>query len=385
MDSNKYIEEGLDEYCYSHYELSQNLSKIFNIDEMSLFSFVTYLNPKSILFKKITQIAAYIGKKTDRRSHTIGRKAIIKEEEKETDRVIGSMTASFIPEIKLYFETEEISLTNNQLENIDNFLYLINSNYFAEIYKRNEEARREFLVEQLLYLITSYLRTSNKKTFDERDAKKILDTCIFIPEDLKQEIISEFKHSRSCLSIFPKYQIVRKDISGGKDSYIQAKMHSNKNRIQEWDNTSQRKYILLIEALEESEDFLEQDLGSAKDLSWEVSFLQKMAQLADTKYRHELIKISDDYSNFGFTYALIYNAMVYSVAYEIEDVTSYVIIDSFAECYDLPFDLKLRMIDDIFEQEKLDYKYHPYRTRKKESKVYSKNIIPFKTKAPNSH
>ena len=55
MDSNKYIEEGLDEYCYSHYELSQNLSKIFNIDEMSLFSFVTYLNPKSILFKKITQ------------------------------------------------------------------------------------------------------------------------------------------------------------------------------------------------------------------------------------------------------------------------------------------------------------------------------------------
>lgn len=384
MDSNKYIEEGLDEYCYSHYELSKNLSKIFNIDETSMFSFVTYLNPKSTLYKKITKLATYIGKKVDRRTHNIGRKAIIKVEQEELDRVIGSMTASFIPEIKSYLEAEEISITNHQLENIDSFLYLINSNYFTEISKRNPSARREFLVEQLLYLITSYLRTSNRKIFNETDAKKILDTCIFIPEDIKEEIILEFKHSKTHFSIPPKYQIVRKDITGGKDSYIQAKMHSNKNRIQEWDNTSDRKYILLIEALEESEDFLDQDLGSAEDLSWEVSFLQKMAQLADSKYRHELIEISDDYSNFGFTYALIFNAMVYSVAYKIEDVTSYVILASFAECYDLPFDLKLRMVDDIFEQEQLDYKYHPYRTKKIEKKVYHKNIIPFKPN-PNNH
>ena len=384
MSSSKYIDKSLDEYCFFHYELAKNLSKIFNIDEDKMFDFVTYLNPKSRLYQSLIKLTSYLSKPKIRKEHCIGRNAIIEEEKKETERVINSMTATFMKEIKATFFSEGLAMSERELENIDSFLYLINSNYFQDISNRNPKARREFWIEQLLYLITSYDKSGEREIFREIDAKKILDFCIFIPEDLKQKIVSEFKGSKSHLSIFPKYQIVRKDIAGGKDSYLQAKMHSNKNRVQEWDNTSERKYILLIEALEDSEDFLEQDLGSAKDLSWEVSFLQKMTQLADRKYRRELIETYDDYSNFGFAYALIFNAMVYSVVYGIEDVTSYVIIDSFAECSDLPFDIKLRMVDDIFEQEKLDYKYHPYRTRKKESKVYSKNIIPFKTKSPNS-
>ena len=364
------------------FELVSILSATFKLPEYQVFSLIEKVNPNSLLYKKIAKLIKKIGINKVKKQHEIGRQAIIDAEKNEFDRKLTSMTGTFLKEIEASFQEENINIPTSAIKNIDSFLYLINSNYYDEIKEKNPNLRREFLIEQLLFLITSYLKETSIFSFTEDDAKEILNKCLFIDSNLKTKILEEFISAKSKHRKNISYQIIHKDILGGKDAYLTARDQANHNRVPEWKVDNEYNYITLIEALEVCEDIEELDLGSAEDLCWDLPFIQKMMTFIHTNYKDELLQFNEEYSSFQLTSGFLLYTMAYALEEEIPEVTSDVVLASFAEWPSLPFNLKLKIIDDLFEQENLDYSYHPYRDKKPEHKAYQKKIIILK-KEPN--
>lgn len=386
MDDYEFIDEEIEDYSYSYEILARSLANILNLSEETAFSFVTHLNPESLLYKKIYKLVNFLDQRKLKSMHQIGRTAIAREEENERDHVIGQMTSNFIPEIKEYLDEEKMFLPTKTIKNIDNFLYLINANYFEAIQNRNPNARREFLIKELIHVISTYLKINNQTTFNEQDASQALETCIFIPQDLKRQIIVEFKESRTN---FENYQIVRSDVPGGKSAYIEARDNDNKanNRIPEFDINREENIITMIKATEISNDFQSLEIGSAEELSWDVHSLQRIMLHIDTNHHDELVSLDEKYSRFALTESFIFNTMVYAVLNDKDLVTADIMFKAFTDWDYLPFSLKLTVLDEIFESEDLDYSLHPYRDKKPaDSRVtYQKKIIPFKPITLNNH
>ena len=374
MAEYKKDQETLDEF-----EMIYSLSVLFKVPENVILNFITKIDINSVIYKKIVALAKKICDKKIRKLHQIGRDSTIKREEEEFERKITSMTATFKKEIKSCFERENITADETIIENIDSFLYLINSNYYDDIKSANKKIRRKFLIEQLLFQIAGYLKENDNPIFDENSAKEVLGTCIFIPQKIKKEIIKEFASSKVKNGRKITYQIKRNDIQIGKDSYLEEYNRANSNRIIEWKYDNEYNYITLIEALEVSEEFQELQIGSAKDLCWDLPFIQAMNIFIHDNYQDELLRIHEEYSNFALMGQFLFYTMAYAVEEEISEVTSDVVLASFAEWPLLPFNLKLQIIDDFFEKENLNYLEHPFRDKKPTSKPYQKKIIPLKT------
>ena len=373
-----------DQETLDEFEMMYSLSVLFKVPENIILNFITKLDSNVNFNKNIFILIKKITDKKIRELHQIGRDSTIKREEEEYDRKITSMTASFKKEITSYFERENIIVEEEMINSIDSFLYLINSNY-EEIKSVNKKMRRKFLIEQLLFQITNYLKENNNTIFDEEATKKVLDTCIFIPQEIKEEILKEFKDSKVKKGRKTTYQIKRKDIRVGKDSYLEEYERANSNRIIEWKYDNEYNYITLIEALEASEDFQELAIGSAKDLCWDLPFIQAMNIFIHDNYQDELLRMDEEYSNFALISKFLLYTMAYAVEEEISEVTSDVVLASFAEWPLLPFNLKLKIIDDLFEQEQLTYLEHPFRDKEPVHKSQQKKIIPFKVKENSSN
>lgn len=370
---------------FDEFEMIYSLSVLLKVPENIILNFITKIDISSVLYKRIVTLAEKVCNKKIRELHQIGRDSTIKREEEEYDRKITSMTASFKKEITSYFERENIIVEEEMINSIDSFLYLINSNYYEEIKSVNKKMRRKFLIEQLLFQITNYLKENNNTIFDEEATKKVLDTCIFIPQEIKEEILKEFKDSKVKKGRKTTYQIKRKDIRVGKDSYLEEYERANSNRIIEWKYDNEYNYITLIEAIEASEDFQELGIGSAKDLCWDLPFIQAMNIFIHDNYQDELLRMDEEYSNFALISQFLLYTMAYAVEEEISEVTSDVVLASFAEWPLLPFNLKLKIIDDLFEQEQLTYLEHPFRDKEPVHKSQQKKIIPFKVKENSSN
>ena len=375
MSNNQFI----DTEIIDKSELIYILSVLLKVPESRIFNLITKLDQNSFLYKKIGKFIKIIGDKKIRELHNIGRTATIKREKDEFDRKITSMTASFKKEIETHFKEENITVSETTLKNIDAFLYLVNSNYYDDIKLTNKSIRRKFLIQQLLFQISNYLKENTINTFDKEVVKEVLDTCIFIPQKIKEEILKEFADSKVKKRHKITYQIKRNDIQIGKDSYLEEYNRANSNRIIEWKYDNEYNYITLIEALEVSEEFQELQIGSAKDLCWDLPFIQAMNIFIHDNYQDDLLRMYEEYSNFNLIEQFLFYTMAYAVEEEISEVTSDVVLASFAEWPLLPFNLKLQIIDDFFEKENLTYLEHPFRDKKPTSKPYQKKIIPLKT------
>ena len=374
MSDNQREIETIDEL-----ELVYALSVILKIPETTIFNFITKLEPNKKLYYQFFKMTKKLCDKKIRELHNIGRAATIKREKDEFDRKITSMTASFKKEIETHFKEENITVSETTLKNIDAFLYLVNSNYYDDIKLTNKSIRRKFLIQQLLFQISNYLKVTDSSSFDEESVKEVLSTSIFIPNEIKKAIISEFKDSKVKHNNKTFYHIKRKDIQIGKDSYLEEYNRANSNRIIEWKYDNEYNYITLIEALEVSEEFQELQIGSAKDLCWDLPFIQAMNIFIHDNYQDDLLRMYEEYSNFGLMGQFLFYTMAYAVEEEFSEVTSDVVLASFAEWPLLPFNLKLQIIDDFFEKENLTYLEHPFRDKKPTSKPYQKKIIPLKT------
>ena len=368
MDYIEFKDEVIDEDTRS----SKSLSEFFS----SLFGF-SYLN--EVIYDKIVgRVEEYFIRKI----HQLGREAVLKEEENEHDRVIGRMTSSFRREIDDCFSKEKISLPESAKRNIDDFLYLVNANYFDDIQDRDPDTRREFLIEQLLYLIAIHIKEQDKIRFNEVDASEVLETCLFIPDDIKEAIIAEFENSKVGSGFNSHYAIIRNDISGGRIEYLAAKCEDIEYARPGFDIDNPKDFANLINEIANCEYFGALGVKDPKELTWDVSFLQRISKIIATNYRDELLSFDENFSNYDFVYSFITSSTSYAVLNNLSSVDSIAMINTFKDWEYILFDVRVEILSDIFESENIDPRLNPFITIEQE-RPYQKKIIPFKPVTEN--
>lgn len=360
----------------------------------SLLSLITgvYDSPQSLAFLTGGTIIAsplmYFGMKKlknkaddrlNRDMHHAGQIAIMFQDALEPDRHITSMTTLFLHEIIEYFEKNNIDFDDSKKMNINQFLYLINANYYEEISKRLPSLNREQLIRQVLNQIIIYLQDTKKQTFTEKEAAEVMKSCFFIPDELKKQIVTEFKKSKVGFGKQYFYEIARRDIDNSINTYLSKREEEHKGKYSRFDIDDANDYHTLIQAYA-SDDNIKENYGDPNTLDWDMELLVRIITLIGTKYRAELLELKGDkHSNFNLASSFIFNAITYALVNKKTEVGYTEMLNTFKNWSYLPFDMKLRVIDDIIEQENLSQQDHPYGL-KKTSKNSTQKIIKFPDK-----
>lgn len=288
---------------------------------------------------------------------------LMMKEAHSADHNVTKTSTIFLHELHQEQKKINVEIDDNEQMNINQFLYLINANYYDEIAKKFPDLNREEVIRRLITLILLHLEHNNKKTFDEKDAKEVLDRCLFIKQDLKEEIYKEFKKSKVKCGKQKFYEIIRKDTTASIESYQKLRETDEKNQAPDFDIEDLNQVYSLIGCYANNEDM--QELGNTF-LDWDYDFLRKILVLISTKYRQELVKeYGQEYNNLNLAGTFIYNALSYAVVNNREMVGYKEMINCFKGWNYIPFNLQLDILDDLFEQEGIPYDEHPYDIKKK--------------------
>lgn len=281
-----------------------------------------------------------------------------------SDRIINENTSVFLNEIDLKFQSNGIDLPSPQKYCLNKFLYLINANYFEEIAKNLSSLTREKLIHQLIENTVTYYKKTAKQTFDENDAKEILDYCILIRPELKEEIIKEFKSSKVKIANEIDYAIERRETKDlvEFDSFENFLISVEKNKGYNFDITSESDLNALILAATESENI--KKYGDASKLNWDMDFLQRVLTLIAADYRQQLIEYHDNYSNLSLASSFISNSITYALVNKRQEVGQREILSTFKNWRYVPFSMQDKILTKLFEEDGLDYSLHPYRERR---------------------
>ena len=290
------------------------------------------------------------------------------------DRKITSTSSFFVQEILDVFEEKNKDFPQDEIMHINQFLYLINANYYDEIHKQFPSIDREDLIRKIVEQISNYLNISNRLAFDEEDAKKVLDYCIFINRDLKEQIFKEFKKSKVKLLETYDYQIIRKDTETMAD-YI-AKFNQEKDAT--WfDADDIKHYEAIIANYEKQEYWQEEGYPSPENLKWDLEFLRTIIKTIIRDHRQELRKTNSEYTNLNLAGNYIFNAMAYAVLNNKKEVGQTELLNTFKNWNYLPFEMKLDTINTIFDENEISYDEHPLGIKKSKDKKPTQKIITF--------
>lgn len=312
----------------------------------------------------------------NRDMHHTAQLFIMMKEAHSADHNVTKTSTVFLHELHQEQQKINVEIDDNEQMNINQFLYLINANYYDEIAKKFPDLNREEVIRRLITLILLHLEHNNKKTFDEKDAKEVLDRCLFIKQDLKEEIYKEFKKSKVKFGKQKFYEIIRKDTTASIESYQKLRETDEKNQAPDFDIEDLNQVYSLIGCYVNNEDM--QELGNTC-LDWDYDFLRKILVLISTKYRQELVKeYGQEYNNLNLAGTFIYNALSYAVVNNREMVGYKEMINCFKGWNYIPFNLQLDILDDLFEQEGIPYDEHPYDIKKKRNNKAKIIQIDFK-------
>ena len=302
-----------------------------------------------------------------RDQHHTAQTYLMMTEANSVDHNVTKTTTIFLHELHQEMKKHPTKIDDDDQMNINQFLYLINANYYDEITKTFPMLNREEIVRRLILLILNYLNVNEKTTFDENDAKEILSKCLFIKHDLKEEIYKEFKKSKVKFGKKKFYEIIRKDAGPSIASYGELRREDEKNQAPNFDIEDLNQVYSLIGCYVNNEGM--QELGNTF-LDWDYDFLRRLLFLISIKYRRQLVdKHGTLHNNLNLASTFIYHALSYAVVNDREMVSYKEMINAFKNWDYIPFNLQLDILDDIFEQENIPYEEHPYGIKKKRNKT----------------
>ena len=278
------------------------------------------------------------------------------------DHNVTKSSTLFLHELHQKMNNYDTKIDDNEQMNINQFLYLINANYYDEIIKTFPMLNREEIIRRLIIVILNHLTDNNKTTFDENDAKEVLGKTIFIKQELKEQIYKEFKKSKVKFGKNKFYEIIRNDIDSSPAAYEELRRQDEMNQAPNFDIEDLNQIYSLIGCYVNNE--MMQELGNTM-LDWDYDFLRRLLVLISTKYRRQLIdEHGTRHNNLNLTSSFIYNALSYAVVNEREMVGYKEMINAFKNWDYIPFNLQLEILDDLFEQEEISYEEHPYGLKK---------------------
>lgn len=292
----------------------------------------------------------------------------------EKDRTIGKTTTNFLFEIKQTKEEFQLSIDDQSECFLNDFLYLINANYFSNIVKNIDNYSRERLVKQILNQTGLYLRENSIEHLTNKDIKNILSYCYFIPDVVKKEIIQEYCDTEVRFGNYITHAIDNRgtNISDAVSYHVEHK--KEQTLVPFFDMEKREHYQLIIQSLEHDE-YLSQ-FGDVNALDWDIDSLQQMLMIIMKDYREELIKSIDSYSNFHLACSFIDNAACYAVVNGKDKVGTKEMIATFRDWQYVPFSLRSDIVWNVMEKMNLEEE-HPFyqKPTKKKAKIISFNRL----------
>lgn len=304
--------------------------------------------------------------KRNRQHHHYCQTTLMMQHNNEIDHRITSMQSVFVREILDAFTAHGINTNKiSALEymNMNQFIYLINSNYYDKISENITNFNREKLIDMLVEKIALYYQQTNKITFDEKDAKAVLSSCFFINESIQKDIFREFKKSKSRHLKKVIYEIARNDINPNPLEYIEKSKGEREGKVSRFDIRCASNYKKLILLIAQDEG-MQEEYGTCQILNWDVEFLQKIITLIGTKYHRRMIEIYENYTNLKLAASFIELATSYAMVNKRTNVGKKEMLATFKEWSYVPFELQKEILDDLFVLEGLDYSMHPYKMTK---------------------
>lgn len=296
----------------------------------------------------------------------VNQKLVAILEMNEKDRRLSSLTANFLPEITEQLQQAELEVSEKTKHNINQFIYMINANYFDEIQEHLPTITRESLIDNLIFQIICEIERTKEKTFTSDNIKELLECCYFIPRNLKEKINQEFKNSKTKLSKDNyEYRIIRKDLKEENFEYLNKKQEQQYNRPHTFDIDNIDDYHLILNGLLSQDEYYSQ-FGDLNKLNIDLEQVKEIMIIITKKFKKELIENDPEYRNLDLVVSFINNLIIYLLVNNKNSVDIKEILSTFKEWDYVPINMKINMIDEIFANKKLDYSINPYRSKEKE-------------------
>lgn len=281
---------------------------------------------------------------------------------------INNMTPFFTDMISKKSEEHKIILDDCDIQNINQFLYMINANYYELIvssYKVNTDRfkTREDVLREILESILRNMETRENYSFDDTNVPEVLATCLFIKEEVKKEIISEFKNSK-VPSVLGKsrYIIERKDIKIENIEKEYDKKYSEVNKDDlSFDIYEKDSYKIVIDKISEMDHYKE--LGNVDNLTWNIDALMDICISIIDKYNSDMERNIDKYSIARFAVRLILITTSYALVNKKTYIGYKEIINAFAKIPNIPIELQMNIANFLTE------KYESKMNEKQEQKI----------------
>lgn len=301
-----------------------------------------------ILDRQFTKLKDKEDKNKIREQHYIQQvKISLAEMDKKGTRV-NRMTPFFNDMIMAKCREKKINIDEDTLQNINQFLYMVNSNYYERIldsFKVNNERlrTREDVLREICDAILRHMEMIEDYAFDDTDVKEVLDICLFIKNDVKVDMIEEFENSKvpGVLGTY-RYIIERKDVKSEsiEKDYTKNYDEVNKDDVS-FDIYEKESYIAAVSKITEMPHY--QKLGNVNALSWDIDALMDIVTNLIHKYNSELERNIEDYSIARFTVKLMLVTTSYALVNKKGTVSYKVITEAFKKLPNIPNELFMDM------------------------------------------
>ena len=301
-----------------------------------------------ILDRQFTKLKDKEDKNKIREQHYIQQvKISLAEMDKKGTRV-NRMTPFFNDMIMAKCREKKINIDDDTLQNINQFLYMVNSNYYERIldsFKVNNERlrTREDVLREMCDAILRHMEVIEDYAFDDTDVPEVLDTCLFIKDDVKEDMIEEFENSKvpGVLGTY-RYIIERKDVKSESIEWDYTKNYDEVNKEDvSFDIYEKESYIAAVSKITEMPHY--QKLGNVNALSWDIDALMDIVTNLIHKYNSELERNIPDYSIARFAVKLMLVTTSYALVNKKGTVSYKVITEAFKKLPNIPSELFLDM------------------------------------------
>ena len=301
-----------------------------------------------ILDRQFTTLKDKEDKNKIREQHYIQQvKISLAEMDKKGTRV-NRMPPFFNDMIMAKCREKKINIDEDTLQNINQFLYMVNSNYYERIldsFKVNNERlrTREDVLREMCDAILRHMEVIEDYAFDDTDVPEVLDTCLFIKDDVKEDMIEEFENSKvpGVLGTY-RYIIERKDVKSESIERDYTKNYDEVNKEDvSFDIYEKESYIAAVSKITEMPHY--QKLGNVNALSWDIDALMDVVTNLIHKYNSELERNIPDYSIARFAVKLMLVTTSYALVNKKGTVSYKVITEAFKKLPNIPSELFLDM------------------------------------------
>lgn len=315
-----------------------------------------------LLDRKFTEIKDRDDKNKIREQHYIQQlKISLAEMDKKGTRV-NRMTPFFNDMIMAKCNEKKIIIDEDTLQNINQFLYMVNANYYERIldsFKVNNERlrTREDVLREMCDAILRHMEINEDYSFDDTDVQEILNICLFIKDDVKVDMIEEFENSKvpGVLGTY-RYIIERKDVKRESIEKDYTKNYDEVNKEDvSFDIYEKDSYIAAITKITEMPHY--QKLGNINAVSWDIDALMDIVTKLIQKYNSELERNIPDYSIAKFTVKLMLVSASYALVNKKGTISYKVITEAFKKLPNIPSELFMDMskyLDKLYADKALE-------------------------------